>query len=395
MGTESYFRKLNISKGLLQKCKTSLLFGLTIELTERCNSNCIHCYINLPSHDLNAKKKELSADRIKDILREAVSLGCMAVRFTGGEPLLRGDFQELYIFARKLGLRVLLFTNAILITPGIAKLFVQVPLLDKIEVSVYGMKKSSYEAVTRVTGSYDAAWKGMSLLVENKIPFIVKTALLPSNKSEISEFEAWAGGIPWMKKPVTYSMFLDLRGRRDDAEKNKLISKIRLTPEEALKVFAGKRQLYIKEMKDFCSRFIGPAGNKLFSCGSGLGGGCVDAYGCFQPCMLLRHPAMVYNLDKGSLEDALKNFFPKVREMEAVNLEYLNRCAKCFLKGFCEQCPAKSWMEHGTLDTPVEYLCRIAHSQARFLGLLGRDELAWEVTNWKRRIKEFIGKDVD
>jgi hypothetical protein len=56
------------------------------------------------------------------------------------------------------------------------------------------------------------------------------------------------------------------------------------------------------------------------------------------------------------------------------------------LKGLCEQCPGKSWSEHGTLDTPVEYLCQVAHSQALTLGLLTEGECAWEVIDWKQRI---------
>ena len=48
--------------------------------------------------------------------------------------------------------------------------------------------------------------------------------------------------------------------------------------------------------------------------------------------------------------------------------------ARCFLKGFCEQCPAKSWAESGTLDTPVEYLCEVAHTKARYLGCLDENE---------------------
>jgi hypothetical protein len=43
-------------------------------------------------------------------------------------------------------------------------------------------------------------------------------------------------------------------------------------------------------------------------------------------------------------------------------------------------------MEHGTLDTPVDYLCDIAHLQARDLGLLKEGEKAWEVTDWRERI---------
>ena len=44
-------------------------------------------------------------------------------------------------------------------------------------------------------------------------------------------------------------------------------------------------------------------------------------------------------------------------------------------------------IEHGTLDTPVEYLCDVAHAQARYLGLLGADERAWEVEEWRERVK--------
>jgi hypothetical protein len=101
----------------------------------------------------------------------------------------------------------------------------------------------------------------------------------------------------------------------------------------------------------------------------------------------------VYDLNKGSLKQAMSRFFPEVRKMKASHPDYLVRCARCFLKGLCEQCPGKSWTEHGTLDTPVEYLCEIAHAQGRYLGLLGKDEMAWEVMDWKPRIKNFSRED--
>jgi hypothetical protein len=50
-------------------------------------------------------------------------------------------------------------------------------------------------------------------------------------------------------------------------------------------------------------------------------------------------------------EPLLREDFEDIR---ATNPEYLRRCALCFLHGLCEQCPAKSWAEHSTLDTPVE-----------------------------------------
>ena len=388
---ESYFIKQDLNKTSFGKNGVPMLLGrLDIELTERCNNNCIHCCINLPVDDKNALSREMPTEKIKQILREAADLGCMSVRFTGGEPLLREDFKELYVFAKKLGLKVLLFTNATLITPDLIELFLHIPPREKIEVTVYGMQRSSYEAITRTPGSFAAAWKGIKLLLKNKIPFIVKGVITKYNKEEVDRFEKWALTIPGMdSRPPSYSIFFDFRCH-PDKQKNELIRKLRPTPEEGIKILTRHKDEYIREMKEFCFKFMRPAGKNLFSCGSGVGGGCVDAYGTFQPCLMLKHPDVVCDLSKGNLKGALENFFPQIRQIQAKNIEYLNRCGKCFLRGLCEQCPAKSWAEHGTLDTPVEYLCAVAHAQARFLGLLKNSEMAWEVENWKERISQFV-----
>lgn len=423
MSRPGYISKVESSKASLWERQRPFLDQLDIELTERCNNNCIHCCINLPADDSSAKERELSAEEIKNILKEAVSLGCISVRYTGGEPLLREDFEELYVFTRKSGLKVLLFTNAVLITPRLAKLFAEIPPLEKIEITLYGMKKSSYEAVTRVRGSFEASQRGIRLLRESRIPFIVKGAILPQNKGEIAELEKWSATIPWMGDPPAYSIFLDLRGRRD-LEKNTLIRSLRLSPQEGLRILTRRKAAYLKDMKKVCSRFMWPPGDKLFSCGFSHGG-CVDSYGKFQPCMMLRCPDCSYDLrrgekvlrsmpqfqsdrrgagvaprgqglgtakDKRALKDALVSFFPALRRMKAKDRVYLATCAKCFLKGICEQCPAKSWMEHGTLDTPVEYYCQIAHVQARYLGLVKDGEPAWEVKDWKERVRKFTGR---
>ena len=386
---DSYAVKVRADEVSLWKGNIPPLDSLDMELSERCNNNCIHCNINLPADDLNAQQKELSQDEIKKILREAVSLGCLTVMFTGGEPLLREDFEDLYIFARRLGLRVTIFTNATLITPAVAKVFARIPPLQPIEVTVYGMRRSSYEAVTRVSGSFEAAWQGIHLLLERKVPFVVKGALLPPNRGEMGEFESWASTIPWMDAAPSYSIFFDLRDRLDSQQKNPLIKGLRLSPEEVVAFFFRRQEKYLREIREFCSQFTRPSGSNIFSCGAGVRSSCVDAYGHLQLCMLLRHPATVYDLKKGSLKDALTNFFAEIRNMKAENPDYLNRCARCFLHGLCEQCPARSWIEHGTLDTPVAYHCEIAHAQARALGLLDEGELAWQIEDWKERIRNF------
>jgi radical SAM protein with 4Fe4S-binding SPASM domain len=395
MSQNPYIAHLSLDQNPLWKSSARELDHLDLELTERCNNDCIHCSINRPAEDMAARQLELTTSEWKAILSEAATLGALSVRFTGGEPLLREDFEELYVFARRLGLRVLLSTNGTLITERLANLFARLRPLEKIQITIYGMKKKSYEAVTRNPGSFQAAFRGVTRLLKKKVAFVVRGALLPPNREELNEFEAWASTIRWMDRPPADLIHFDLRCRRDSKEKNHLIKRCRLSPEEEIRLLKRRKKEYDQGMKEFFSKRRNPIGTHLFSCEAGIRNGCVDAYGHLQPCLMSRHPETVYNLKSGSLRDALKNFFPKVRKMRAQNPLYLKRCARCFLRGLCEQCPAKSWVEHGALDSPVEYLCQVAHSQARFLGLIGDGENAWKVDNHRERLNFFCGNSQD
>ncbi len=374
-----------------EKTFTPRLKQLDFELTERCNNDCIHCCINLPEGDAVAGRREMAAGQVKDILRQAAELGYMQVRLTGGEPLLRPDFEEMYLFARRLGMKVLLFTNARLITPHLADLFRRIPPLVPIEVTVYGMHRESYEAVTRAQGSFAQFQRGVNLLLERGVPFIVKSALLPQNRHEVDEFEAWAKSLPQMTGRILYSLWFDLRHRRDDADKNRLIESLRPSPEEGLAVYLRAGARHRTWTPEIASVVLRPQGDRLFDCGACDGGAHgVDAYGRAQPCMGIRAPGLTCDVagtdGHASLREALDRF-ARLSALRATNPDYLRRCARCFLNGLCEQCPAKSWAESGALDTPVEYLCDVAHALARYLGWLGEGEHSWDVREWRERIR--------
>ncbi len=356
-----------------------------MELTERCNNACIHCYINRPENDAKAQGREMETTFVIDILRQAAELGCRSTRFTGGEPLLRSDFSEIYLAARRLGMTVLLFTNARLITPSLAELFTQFPPGEPVEITVYGMCPETYDAVACVRGAYAEFHRGIGLLLEHGVRFVVKGMHLPPNRGERDEFEAWASTLPGMEGRHRYLDVLDLRARRDDPGKNRRIKLLRPTPEESV-AHQPRTPEYLAEISSFCARFMRPPGNGLFSCGAGRTI-AIDSYGYAQMCLLLRHPETVVDLRTTTLRQVLTETFPDLRKVTASNPGYAERCASCFLKGFCEQCPARSWMEHGTLDTPVEYLCELAHAHARALGLIGDDERAWRVDNWEDRVR--------
>jgi len=370
MNSVSFIRKANHIQAGLWKNGTPLLNNLIFELTERCNNNCIHCCINLPCDDINAISNELTTEEIKRILDQAAELGCLGIRFTGGEPLLRRDFAELYQYTRRLGMRVELFTNATLINSEIANLFENIPLLTKIEITLYGMKQDTYESVTGIKGSFKAAMNGIRLLQDRNIPFILKWVCLPQNAGDEAEFDAWTKDIKWMDKPAPKVVLLDLRCRRDSDEKNRMIKTLRLSPESIGERFSNFSKQEIHRTSEPCKDESQANNTRLFNCLAGLRSAVVDAYGNLQMCLQLRHPDTVYDLRNGTLKDALTNFFPLIRTMKAEHLDDLQRCSKCVNKWLCESCPAKSWMEYGVLDASVQYLCDTAHACSASFGML-------------------------
>jgi radical SAM protein with 4Fe4S-binding SPASM domain len=387
---KAYVRKVPSGRDGLWASAAPPLPRLDIELAERCNNDCLHCSVNLPAGDAIARAREWNAASWKPLLREAADLGCLVVRMTGGEPLIRDDFEEIYLHARRLGLRVMLFTNATLVTPRLARLLRDVPPLEAVEVSVYGMEKESYEAVTRTPGSFAAFRRGLDLLRDHGVPFVVKGAVLPATRREMDEFEAWAAGLPGSSGPPSSALLFDLRSRRDGA-KNALISGLRLGGDEFVRIARRHGEAAVDEWRDFCARSGGAGGDRLFACLPSGGSAAVDPYGRLQYCLGLRHPDTVYDLAAGSLREAVTEFLPRVRAMRSANPAYLERCGRCFLKGLCEQCPAKSWAEYGTLDTPVEYFCGIAHAQAVAAGLLEPGEKAWTVVDGESRAERRRG----
>lgn len=87
---------------------------LTCELTYRCPLNCPWC--NNPL-DFNKYKNELTTEEWKQVLRDGRTMGSLQLGFTGGEPALRDDLEELVAYADKLGY----YTNLITSGMGVTK----------------------------------------------------------------------------------------------------------------------------------------------------------------------------------------------------------------------------------------------------------------------------------
>lgn len=337
--------------------KERIPIGGTIEITHRCNLNCVHCYCN---HDTT--KTEMSLKEICGILDEITNAGCLWLLLTGGEPLLREDFLDIYTYAKKKGMIITLFTNGTLITPYVADYLKDYPPFV-IEISLYGARKETYEEITGVSGSFERCIQGINLLRERKLPLKLKTMAMTLNQDEVLDIESFA-----RKRGLKFRFDAAINPKLDGF---KGPCAFRISPEKIVELDMASEER-ATEWREFCKEFWGPPNSdNLYVCSAGIGSFNIGPYGDLTVCEMARVPG--FNLRKNSFREYWYNAISKVLSQKHAG-NY--RCASCDLFSLCGQCPGWSYLENGNYQEPVEYLCRIAHLRAQALGLEEKESAA-------------------
>jgi radical SAM protein with 4Fe4S-binding SPASM domain len=340
-------------------------FSIDLELTARCNLDCRHCYINLSAGDKPAKRAELSLDEIAAIADQAISLGSLWCLISGGEPLLREDFADIYLMLKKKGLLVSLFTNACLVTEQHARLFQQSPPRD-IEVSVYGVNAGTYEQVTRRPGSYPAFRRGLALLLDSGVKVRLKAMALRSNVDELDQIASFC-----RQHTTDYFRFDPLLHLRYDGDqkRNAEIRSERLSPQQIVAIEQADQER-AASLQQNCDQLILPHASDrdcscIFHCGAGSSSFTVSYDGFFKLCSSLTRADCTYDLRNGSLLEAWQDFVPQVRALTSSKPDFLSKCHSCPLVNLCLWCPANADLENGEMDTWSDYFCQVAYARAQ------------------------------
>ena len=125
----------------------------TFELTIRCNLHCKMClFRHDDSENAEIMANELNTEQWIDMARQAAEAGTFSLLITGGEPMLRPDFCEIWEGIYKFGFLLTLFTIATLVTPKVMETLRKYPP-HTIGVTIYGAAPETYE---KVCGNADA-----------------------------------------------------------------------------------------------------------------------------------------------------------------------------------------------------------------------------------------------
>lgn len=150
---------------------------LELQITNRCNLLCKHCYID------DKDPAELTIDEITAILKEFEEMQGLRVIITGGEPLLHTRFKELNEILPKFSVRKLLLSNGLLLNRSI----IEELNFEEVQISIDGLE-DSHDAI-RGKGTFKRSMDSIRLIKEAGLDVSVATIIHPKNLGDLDKLE--------------------------------------------------------------------------------------------------------------------------------------------------------------------------------------------------------------
>jgi radical SAM protein with 4Fe4S-binding SPASM domain len=327
----------------------------TIELTQRCNIRCKHCYNfdrDAPRADASCDSDapELSRDEILALITNLHAAGCFFLNFTGGEALLHPDLFTFMDHAASLNLAVGLLTNGVLLRPGMATQLARYPNLTRVAVSVYGATAATHDAITQAEGSFARTWAGMDLLRARNIPVFLKFIIMRDNAHEVAAMRAQAEA-----RDYIHGFDLTITPRHDGT-RGSLDQRIDLGQlEEICRGPLRDRQLGGPERT---------LTDVQFACNCARGNCAVTAKGDVQPCMSV--PLVAGNIRQQPFAEIWRSS-PVFQQIRGLRIADYAACAPCGHKSWCTRERGAAYNYSGSYTGTDPLVCaraEIAHSLA-------------------------------
>lgn len=316
--------------------KGAVPLEVILELTNRCNFRCTHCY-----QPVHADAGVLPTERLLAVLNELASMGTLFLTVTGGEPLLRPDWREIVRSSRALGFHVTLLTNGSLVDDEAAALLGALGVV--VEVSYYSGDPKVFDAITGVAGSHAAVARGVETLRRHRVRVTLKVPVMTANAAGVGDIRrhAAAVGADCIAYPTMFP--------RRDGDAAPL----------ALALDAPKLTEHLRTSPDAPTRLAEPAPDRdeWPLCAAGTRSATIAANGDVLACPML--PTVAGTVATSHFRDvwAGSEVFRRLRTRRWHDLA---ACSTCERAAYCGRCPAQALLEDGDELGPCRSACAYA-----------------------------------
>lgn len=319
--------------------------GITFELTAFCTLKCPMCFVRIDKERADFLGGRLcTAREWIDMATQFRDQGGVFMLITGGEPMMRPDFPEIYEEISKLGLFVSLFTNGTTVDDKILDLLKKRPPA-MVGLSIYGASEETYRRFGGSEGSFQRTVDGMDRLLT--IPNLNIDVRYTACSENYKDFKGVAELVASRNKFISldFGSLAPVRGACSDTRK------LRLTQAQLEEIgevwqsvsdpvleeyqnITGKKYLDSKkEDEQAKSEMPKPPETRCLRCRGGKNVVYIAWDGRMYPCDMASYPYS-FPLEQGFLEAALD-----IRR-QVDTLIYPERCMTCANKdGFCSCVP--------------------------------------------------------
>lgn len=331
---------------------------IQIELTKQCNWKCKFCYAECDG------SMGMTKEQVEKLLRDLKKEGALEINFTGGEPLLRKDCQEIFEYAKNLGFVLVLNTNASLINEhnieNIKRLF------GRLEISLHSSNARIHDEIVQVKGAWNKTMDALQLFQSCPEKILVKCVLTSNELDDIDIMKKMVKDMGFdfnidFNITPTYSGSLEpLQYKISGQEMRTLITK------DSSYIYRLRKEVIqerykVKKMSDGICR----AGRNL---------AFIDANGNVYPCitfktdekLLYQGKDCLQNVNDVTFSEIWKDnqLFKAIRKLEACEFE---KCLECKYDCYCKKCMGVNLKESGSLVEPSKNYCDYADSMFSML----------------------------
>ena len=266
------------------------------ELTRKCPLNCLICY-----NDRKIGVPEMGVEQIFSIIYQLAELGCLYINLTGGDPLVRGDFESIYEYIISKGICPSVESSLVYLPQRLIELFKK-RSPDYFSISLYGVDKEIYQKATQSRADVKRVLQNIRILKETGTNFRLRTPVTKINLNQVGKIAEFAKELDIQYRP-TCKIFWKQNGEK--------CNQYRCTSRE-IEPYLTEDPVYRLLYEE--SLVLETTGPKKKHCGTGIYDFNINPYGELNFCITFWKPE--YNLLTGSFKDAWNSWYPIFRRSD-------------------------------------------------------------------------------
>ena len=182
---------------------------LFVELTAKCNEQCVHCY----AESSPARKEALAWPELSKVLKDAKALDFDLVQLTGGDPLISPHCVQAVQFAKEIGIpQVEIYTNGLALRGRIYDRLRE--LAPSFAFSFYSHNAETHDAITQTPGSHGRTARAIRRAVDDGLDVRVGVVSMGKNQHDASKTHEYLLGLGVPDGSIAFDQMRDV-GRGD------------------------------------------------------------------------------------------------------------------------------------------------------------------------------------